>query len=289
MREGVLSMYLWPGESVTRRVQLLVDGHAAHVIDGSVDASGRAWSVVCCPPTRTGANIGPCLVVHIPVRREEGVGKNNRVGRKNGGREGYMTALSCFVYVIQHTCMWAEGVKHLSKQSVVDSNFTQRSSFIFRNDHLESCIVLVLLYFESQCLECTHVYTHYKTQNTVAMYTHVGMTYCKVFKHMKKYMYMLLWIQTLSKFQTYTWVSWESRVCSSNFYRNPCYMDFVHFWIFQLPANIEWDQQQWTWLWKATDCIPSTYMFISGPSEANKTYVEPSQAYNWYKHQYCHK
>ena len=80
-------MYLWPGESVTRRVQLLVDGHAAHVIDGSVDASGRAWSVVCCPPTRTGANIGPCLVVHIPVRREEGVGEEQSGGGRMGGEK----------------------------------------------------------------------------------------------------------------------------------------------------------------------------------------------------------
>ena len=79
-------MYLWPGKSVPCRVQLLVDGHAAHVIDGSVNASGGAWSIVCCPPSRTGANIGPCLVVHIPVRREEGVGKN-RVRRGRMGRE----------------------------------------------------------------------------------------------------------------------------------------------------------------------------------------------------------
>ena len=77
-------MYLWPGKSVACRVQLLVDGHAPHIIDRSVGTSSGTWSIGCCPPTRTGAHIGSCLIVHIPVCVCVCGGGGGGGGRKNG-------------------------------------------------------------------------------------------------------------------------------------------------------------------------------------------------------------
>ena len=60
-------MNLWSGErNIICGVQLLIERHTLHLIDGSIGVGG-SMSSTSSPSLPTGWQIGPGLIVHVPT------------------------------------------------------------------------------------------------------------------------------------------------------------------------------------------------------------------------------